>query len=105
MVQQLETDNCLDQKPPRNLRNRGTNKFIQLEIYPKTRKLKEVWALVQYNQNAKNGLKAKISDRLNLAFALKRRFSDQFALSLGACLPLTEKDGANKIGVRVDLNV
>lgn len=62
--------------------------------------------LAEYNQNHNNGLKVKLNDKLNLAFVLKRRFTDQVAVSLGATMPLSaEIKSHTRVGLKVDLNV
>lgn len=73
---------------------------------PWGRKINHVSALVEYNQNINNGLKAKIDEKLNLAFVLNRRVSNQLMVSLGACLPLTTHiKSASKVGLQIDLNM
>jgi hypothetical protein len=48
----------------------------------------------------------KMYDKLHLAFVLKRRVTDQLAVSLGASFPLTrEIKSATKVGLKIDLNV
>lgn len=56
---------------------------------PYSKAISHVTGLVEYNQNSKNSLKVKLNEKLNMSFVLKRRFTDQVAVSLGASLPIT----------------
>lgn len=80
--------------------------LFEVDVNPWGQKINHVTALVEYNQNINNGLKVKLNEKLNLSFVLKRRFSSQLSVSLGACLPLThEIKSASKVGLKVDLTV
>jgi hypothetical protein len=79
---------------------------LQVDFDPQAKKLGDVTALVEYNQNTNNGLKVKLNDKLNLSFVLKRVHNSQFAASLGASIPLAgEYKTASKVGIQIDANV
>lgn len=64
----------------------------------------DVSALVEYRQNANNTFKAKLNDKLNLTFLLRRIQTRQVAISLGVSSPLNaEFSNRIKVGVELDL--
>jgi hypothetical protein len=77
-----------------------------VDFNPATNKIGDVTAIVEYQQNAHNGLKAKINDKLNLSFVLKRIHTSQLSLSLGASVPIgSTANQTSKVGIQVDLNI
>ena len=73
-----------------------------MEYDPSTKVLGDISALVEYNQNERNGLKVKINDKLWLTAVLKRVHNSQLAASLGLSVPLA---GSGKREAQVGLQI
>lgn len=87
-------------------RNSRETYGVEVQFDPSTKKLGDVSALVEYQQNPSNSVKVKINDKLNMSFLLKRVHTSQFSLSLGVSSPLNANFSKSaKVGAEIELFV
>lgn len=80
--------------------------LTQVDVNTYSKAINTVTGLVEFHQNDRNSLKLKFNHKLNLAFVLRRRLTDQLTASLGATLPISsEVKSHTKVGLQLDLNV
>lgn len=87
-------------------RNQKETFGVEVEVNPYSKAISNITGLVEYKPSSKSCLKLKLNQKLNVAFSLKRQFTDQVTVLAGGSLPISkEAKAASKVGLRIDLNV